>query len=47
MMELVNGKERTVKEVQDLMKQSGWQLVRVHQSPVGTYSTQKAIGIPA
>lgn len=46
-MELVNGKERTVKEVQDLMKQAGWQLAQVHQSPVGTFSTQKAVGVPA
>ena len=44
MMELVNGKERTVLQMKELMDQSGWQLVQVHRSM--SPSSSQFIGIP-
>ncbi|GJE87401.1 hypothetical protein PsYK624_034840 [Phanerochaete sordida] len=45
MMELLNGKERTLKEIKDLMEASGWKVVQIHQSLA--FSTAKVIGTPA
>ena len=45
-MVLVNGKERTILEMQDVMKRAGWQMDQVHHSGAGTISTQKVVGIP-
>lgn len=44
-MELLNGKERTIKQMKELMEQTGWKVVLVHQ-PL-TFSTGKVIGVPA
>jgi hypothetical protein len=44
MIEMLNGAERTIPEVEELLKQSGWQLVSVVQGL--NFSTQKAIAIP-
>lgn len=45
MLELLNGKERTIAELVHLMEETGWKLVRVVQGI--DISTQKAIAIPA
>ncbi|GJE87393.1 S-adenosyl-L-methionine-dependent methyltransferase [Phanerochaete sordida] len=45
MLDSLNGKERTVKEMNTLMEQTGWRLVQVHQST--TFSTCKVIGVPS
>lgn len=45
-MMMSNGQERTIKQVQQLMEQSGWKLVQVHLSVASAWGTQKAIGIP-
>ncbi|KAJ7473014.1 S-adenosyl-L-methionine-dependent methyltransferase [Mycena galericulata] len=47
MMSLVNGQERTVLQLQALMKESGWKLVEVsYGNPFG-FGQSKAIGVPA
>ena len=45
MLALQNGKERTLTEVNVLLKETGWKLVRVVRSM--QISTQKAIAVPA
>ncbi|KAJ7473016.1 S-adenosyl-L-methionine-dependent methyltransferase [Mycena galericulata] len=47
MMSLVNGQERTVLQLQALMKESGWKLVEVHYGDPFAGSQSKAIGVPA
>ena len=44
-MELLNGKERTLKETKELMEQTGWKVVKVHEHLA--YNTSKVIGVPA
>ena len=44
MMEILNGKERTITQVRELMEQTGWKLVQVDQAT--GISTAKAIAIP-
>lgn len=46
MIDMLNGKERTVIEVRELMEQAGWKLAEIHQSSASAFSTQKAIGVP-
>ena len=45
MIEQLNGKERTLKQMKELMEQTGWKVVRVHQALA--FSTCKVIGVPA
>ena len=45
MLDTLNGKERTVNEMKQLMEQTGWKVVQVHHSPA--FSTGKVIGVPA
>ncbi|EKM58628.1 uncharacterized protein PHACADRAFT_253095 [Phanerochaete carnosa HHB-10118-sp] len=45
MMELLNGKERTLKQMKELMERTGWNVVQVHQSLA--FSAAKVIGVPA
>jgi len=45
MMELLNGKERTLKQMKELMEQTGWKVVQIHQALA--FGTAKVIGIPA
>ena len=45
MLDTLNGKERTVKEMNQLMKQTGWKVVQVYHNP--GFSTGKMIGVPA
>ncbi|KAJ7512285.1 O-methyltransferase-domain-containing protein, partial [Mycena galericulata] len=47
MMSLVNGQERTVLQLQALMKESRWKLVEVHYGDPFAGSQSKAIGVPA
>ncbi|KAI0318073.1 S-adenosyl-L-methionine-dependent methyltransferase [Amylostereum chailletii] len=47
MMELLNGKERTITQVRELMKEAGWKLVQVHHGVPFAFSIQKAIAVPA
>ncbi|KIP10225.1 hypothetical protein PHLGIDRAFT_266342 [Phlebiopsis gigantea 11061_1 CR5-6] len=47
MLELCNGKERTIPEFAALMEQTGWKLVRVHQGNASAVGSTKLIGIPA
>ena len=44
MMEALNGKERTVVQMKELLDQSGWKVIHVHQTPV--FSGSKVIGAP-
>jgi hypothetical protein len=45
MLLLMNGKERTIRDVHSLLESAGWRLVRiVHCS---AYTTSKAIAVPA
>lgn len=46
MMVTLNGKERTITEIRNLMEQTGWKLVQIHQGTASAFSTQKAIGVP-
>ena len=47
MLGMANGQERTIRQMKELMEQSGWKLVQVHRSAPSAWSTQKAIGVPA
>lgn len=44
MIEMLNGMERTVTQVQSLLEQAGWRLDRM--VPGKNFSTQKAIAVP-
>ncbi|EKM53055.1 uncharacterized protein PHACADRAFT_210782 [Phanerochaete carnosa HHB-10118-sp] len=44
MMTIFNGKERTPKQVKELMEQTGWKVIRVHPSPA--FGSAKVIGVP-
>lgn len=45
MIEQVNGKERTLKQVNELLEQTGWKVLRVHQ--VLTFGSSKVVAVPA
>ncbi|EKM60303.1 uncharacterized protein PHACADRAFT_203537 [Phanerochaete carnosa HHB-10118-sp] len=45
MLSVLNGKERTIAQMKELMDQTGWKLVQVHQALA--FSTSKVIGAPA
>ncbi|KAJ7512273.1 S-adenosyl-L-methionine-dependent methyltransferase [Mycena galericulata] len=47
MMSLLNGQERTVPQLQALMKESGWKLVEVYYGDPFAFGQSKAIGVPA
>ncbi|KAJ7730737.1 S-adenosyl-L-methionine-dependent methyltransferase [Mycena metata] len=47
MMTLFNGQERTVLQLQALMKKSGWKLVEVYYGNPFSVGQSKAIGVPA
>jgi hypothetical protein len=44
MLNLMNGKERTMRDIRDLLESSGWKLVRLVQD--AAYTTSKAIAVP-
>ncbi|KIP10236.1 hypothetical protein PHLGIDRAFT_266603 [Phlebiopsis gigantea 11061_1 CR5-6] len=46
MLSLFNGKERTTRQFQELMRAAGWRLSEIHETGIGSASTQKAIGVP-
>ncbi|KAJ7473007.1 S-adenosyl-L-methionine-dependent methyltransferase [Mycena galericulata] len=46
-MSLLNGQERTVLQLQALMKESGWKLVEVYYGDPFAFGQSKAIGVPA
>ena len=46
MLQLMNGKERTIADLRVLLEQTGWKLVRIVQGALAAYSTQKAIAVP-
>ncbi|GJE87381.1 S-adenosyl-L-methionine-dependent methyltransferase [Phanerochaete sordida] len=46
MMEAVNGQERTIKEFQNILQQSGWKMSSVHLQP-RSYPMGKIIAVPA
>ncbi|KAJ7028950.1 S-adenosyl-L-methionine-dependent methyltransferase [Mycena alexandri] len=47
MLTLFNGQERTVLQLQTLMKESGWKLVEVYYGDPFAVGQAKAIGVPA
>ena len=47
MLELLNGKQRTVAEMRVLLEETGWKLARVVQSELSGFSAQKVIAVPA
>jgi hypothetical protein len=44
MMGYYNGKERTVTQLRDLLKQAGWKLIAIHNDMLSGYN--KAIAVP-
>lgn len=46
MLEIMNGRERTISEVRALLEQTGWKLVAMHLGEASAFSTQKAIAVP-
>jgi hypothetical protein len=44
MLLLMNGKERTMRDVRALLESSGWKLVRIVHNPA--YTSSKAIAVP-
>ncbi|KAI0318584.1 S-adenosyl-L-methionine-dependent methyltransferase [Amylostereum chailletii] len=47
MMELLNGKERTIAQFRELLKETGWELVEVNHGVPGSLGGQKIIAVPA
>jgi hypothetical protein len=46
MMGFLNGKERTVTQLRDLLKQAGWKLITIHRGMPLSIGYQKAIAVP-
>jgi hypothetical protein len=46
MMGLVNGQERTITYLRDLLDQAGWKLTAVHNDEPSARRYQKAIAVP-
>ena len=46
MMSFFNGKERTLIQFRDLLKQAGWRLAAIHHNPLSVVGYQKAIAVP-
>ena len=45
-MTFLNGKERTVTQLRDLLKQAGWKLTAIHHNMLSAVGYQKAIAVP-
>ncbi len=43
---LLNGKERTITDLRDLLHQAGWKLIAVHHDMPTMIRHQKAIAVP-
>ena len=43
MIGMLNGKERTIIEVRELMNQAGWKLAHIHQSSASAFSTASGL----
>jgi len=46
MMGFLNGKERTITYLRDLLHQAGWKLIAVHHDTPTMIRNQKAIAVP-
>ena len=46
MMGMLNGKERTVTHLRELLDQAGWKLIAVSYDSPSIQSLQKAIAVP-
>jgi len=46
MMSYFNGKERTVTQLRDLLKQAGWKLIAIHHDTPSAVGYQKTIATP-
>jgi hypothetical protein len=47
MMGYFNGKERTVTQLCDLLKQAGWKLIAIHYDTLSAIGCQTAIAAPS
>jgi hypothetical protein len=46
MMTLLNGQERTITYLRDLLNEAGWKIIAVHHDPPAAIRFQKVIAVP-